>query len=97
MAKEVAKELAFALFDEGRRPSDTEVKALGLKSRSTYCYYQQWKKLHPDQVSGIPSDKSSSSTSAKSSTTIAPPQKATDILANAQELVCPHKGYHFLS
>lgn len=86
MAKAVAKEIAFALFDEGKRPIDPDVKALSLKSRSTYNYYQQWKKLHPDQVSDIPSDKSSSSTSAKSSTTIAPPQKATDILANAQEL-----------
>lgn len=46
MAKqaETAKELAFALFDQGKRPSDPEVKALGIKPRSTYTYYQRWKK-----------------------------------------------------
>lgn len=46
MAKqaETAKELAFALFDQGKRPSDPEVKALGIKPKSTYTYYQRWKK-----------------------------------------------------
>jgi len=32
---ETAKELVFALFDQGRRPSDPEVKALGIKSKTT--------------------------------------------------------------
>jgi len=36
---ETAKELAFALFNEGKRPKDPEVKALGLKRRSTYSYF----------------------------------------------------------
>jgi len=36
---ETAKELAFALFDQGKRPSDPEVEALGLKRKSTYNYF----------------------------------------------------------
>ena len=38
------KERAFRLFDEGKRPSDPEVKALGIKPNSAYRYYQRWKK-----------------------------------------------------
>ena len=36
---ETAKELCFALFDQGKRPGDPEVKALGLKRKSTYNYF----------------------------------------------------------
>jgi hypothetical protein len=32
------------LFDQGKRPSDPEVKALGLKPNTVYRYYQEWKK-----------------------------------------------------
>jgi hypothetical protein len=39
------KERAFRLFDKGKRPSDPEVKALGIKSKSVYRYHQEWKKL----------------------------------------------------
>ena len=35
---------AFRLFDEGKRPGDPEVKALGIKPNSAYRYYQDWKK-----------------------------------------------------
>jgi hypothetical protein len=38
------KKRMFGLFDEGKRPGDPEVKALGLKPNSTYRYYQEWKK-----------------------------------------------------
>ncbi len=38
------KEKAFRLFDEGKRPSDPEVKALDIKPNSAYRYYQEWKK-----------------------------------------------------
>lgn len=40
----VARDIAFELFGEGKRPSDEAVKALGLKSKTTYNYYQEWKK-----------------------------------------------------
>jgi len=48
----VARDLAFELFDQGRRPSDPEVKALGLKSKATYNYFQEWKKLS-ETTSGV--------------------------------------------
>jgi hypothetical protein len=38
------KERVFQLFDQGRRPSDPEVRELGIKPNSAYRYYQQWKK-----------------------------------------------------
>jgi len=38
------KEMASHLFDEGKRPSDPEVKALGIKPNTAYRYYQDWKK-----------------------------------------------------
>jgi hypothetical protein len=38
------KKSMFRLFDEGRRPGDPEVKALGAKPNSSYRYYQEWKK-----------------------------------------------------
>lgn len=37
------KQKAFDLFNQGFRPSDTEVKALGLKTKSRFNYYQLWK------------------------------------------------------
>jgi hypothetical protein len=39
------KAKAFQLFSEGKRPSDSEVKSLGIKPNSTYRYFQEWKKL----------------------------------------------------
>lgn len=38
-----AKEIAFALFDEGKLPSDKDVKALPVKAKTRYNYYQMWK------------------------------------------------------
>jgi hypothetical protein len=38
------KERAYQLFDEGKRPSDPEVKALGIKPKTAYRYHQEWKK-----------------------------------------------------
>lgn len=35
---------AFKLFDEDKRPSDPEVKALGLSAKTRYNYFQQYKK-----------------------------------------------------
>jgi len=43
-APENKRDLAYKLFDEGKRPGDLEVKALGLKTRSTYTYFTSWKK-----------------------------------------------------
>ena len=40
------KAKAFLLFSQGKRPSDSEVKALGIKPTSAYRYYQDWKKVH---------------------------------------------------
>lgn len=45
---ETGRELAFALFDQGFRPGSDEVKALGLKPKSRYNYFQEWKKTHPE-------------------------------------------------
>jgi hypothetical protein len=53
------KERAFRLFDQGRRPSDPEVKALGIKPNSVYRYYQNGKKLATTaNLSAILDDKS---------------------------------------
>jgi hypothetical protein len=38
---------AFDLFGKGKRPSDPEVRGLGVKPERTYRYYQEWKKLAP--------------------------------------------------
>jgi len=38
------KAQAFALFSQGKRPGDGEVKYLGIKPNSAYRYYQDWKK-----------------------------------------------------
>lgn len=49
------KELAFVLFDQEKRPSDPAVKALGLKPKTCYNYFQDWKKLKetpPDEQKG---------------------------------------------
>jgi hypothetical protein len=36
----------FELFSHAKRPSDPEVKALGIKPETVYRYYQQWKRNH---------------------------------------------------
>ena len=38
------KERALRLFDQGKRPSDPELRALGIKPNTAYRYYQQWKR-----------------------------------------------------
>jgi len=45
LRKDTLKAKAFRLFDEGKRPSDLEVKALKIKPGVLYGYYQEWKKL----------------------------------------------------
>ena len=42
--KDTLKAKAFQLFNHGKRPSDPEVKALGIKPNTAYRYYQDWKK-----------------------------------------------------
>lgn len=44
LARHNRKERAFELFNCGKRPSDPEVKALGIKPNTVYRYYQDWKK-----------------------------------------------------
>lgn len=86
---ETAKELAFILFDQGKRPSDPEVKALGVKRRSTYTYFQDWKKSHPE-LNGTTIDKPDGSATGKGGTTTPKPSgsdiRTTEGLANAQQL-----------
>jgi hypothetical protein len=43
--KDSGKARAFMLFDEGKRPSDSELKATKLKPQILYRYYQEWKHL----------------------------------------------------
>jgi hypothetical protein len=38
------KDRAFELFSQGKRPVDQEVKELGLKNRTLYAYYEEFKK-----------------------------------------------------
>ena len=44
MAKTPKKQLTFALFAEGKRPQDQEVKEIGVKSHTLYNYFQLFKK-----------------------------------------------------
>lgn len=46
--EETAKDLSLALFSQGKRPSDPGVKALDIKPKTTYKYYQEWKKIGAD-------------------------------------------------
>jgi len=52
VARKIARDLAFELFEQGKRPSDPEIKALGLKPKTTYNYFQEWKKL-AETTSGL--------------------------------------------
>lgn len=47
------KNEAFRLFGEGKKPSDPEVKALGLSAKTRYNYYQEYKKSLGADGSGI--------------------------------------------
>ena len=42
-----AKAIAFEFFSQGKRPADLELKALGVKERSLFNYFQEFKKLNP--------------------------------------------------
>lgn len=53
------RDRAFELFDQGHRPSSPDCKALGLKSKSLYNYFQLWKKQNgngtvPDESGNAP-------------------------------------------
>lgn len=37
------KDQAFSLFDQGKKPSSLEVKQLGLKPKTSYNYFQEFK------------------------------------------------------
>lgn len=43
--KDTKKAKAFRLFDGGKAPSDREIKALKIKPKTSYNYYQEWKKI----------------------------------------------------
>ena len=43
--KDTKKAKAFRLFDGGKTPSDREIKALKIKPKTSYNYYQEWKKI----------------------------------------------------
>lgn len=47
---ESKKEQAFTLFDQGRRPSDPEVKELGIKADTLYRYFTYWKSQNPSRT-----------------------------------------------
>ncbi len=85
MANVSKKELAFALFDQGKRPSDPEVKALDLKSKSTYNYFQEWKKTHFEQ-NGNTTAEAKGSTITKARKQVRQPTRETNILADAQQI-----------
>lgn len=51
---ETAKDLAFALFDQGKSPGNPEVKKLGLKRKTRYNYLQLWKKANPENGGTTP-------------------------------------------
>ncbi len=44
--EDTKKAKAVQLFSEGKRPSDPEVKSLGIKPNTAYRYHQEWKKTH---------------------------------------------------
>lgn len=50
------KEEAFEFFSQGKRPRDSEVKALGLNAKTLYNYFQEWKNSGVDVVEGIETD-----------------------------------------
>lgn len=68
---ESAKKQAFALFDQGKRPKDPEVKALRIKPKSTYSYFQEWKKKRPEQ-NDTTTVESKGATTVRSGTPTAP-------------------------
>jgi len=43
--RDTKKAKAFLLFNEGKRPGDPKVKNLGIKPKTAYRYYQDWKKV----------------------------------------------------
>lgn len=53
------KAKAFLLFNQGKRPSDPEVKTLGIKPNTAYRYYQAWKEArNSSNLTSIYVDKS---------------------------------------
>jgi hypothetical protein len=57
------KDQAFVLFDQGKRPGDQDVKNLGLKPKTTYNYFQEWKKLCGEIESPVGDDRQGKSSS----------------------------------
>ena len=47
------KEKAFELFSQGKRPSDPEVKALGLSAKTRYNYFQEYKRARGASDNGV--------------------------------------------
>lgn len=47
---ELARDLAFELFSQGKRPSDPEVKELGIKNATLYRYFRFWKSNNPNRT-----------------------------------------------
>jgi hypothetical protein len=53
------KEKAFELFRQGKKPSDPEPRALGLKSKTVYAYYEDFKRQEygkPVELTAIDDD-----------------------------------------
>jgi len=46
--------MAFELSDQGKRPSDLGMKALGLKPKTRHNYFQEWEEAHPKKYGSAP-------------------------------------------
>jgi len=51
--KDTKKVRAFELFDEGKGPSDPEVKALGLHKSNRFRYFNQYQALYKTRSHGL--------------------------------------------
>ena len=67
------RERAFALFDQGMRPSGPEVKELGIKRDTLYRYYRFWKSNNPSRTRTDNPSSPSGMGVASPNRTLAPP------------------------
>lgn len=76
----------FELFDEGKKPSSPEVKSSGLKAKTLYNYFQQWKKSGTMMVPPQPGEQVGDQDEAPTSVTAS--QNATLIKFRPEVVTC---------
>jgi len=89
--KKTKKALAFELFDQGYTPSDLIVKGVGLKGKTRYGYFGQWKQKRGLGAASVPMGENPLAPAGKNEAVVAPVTMTPQASASVEETALPEE------